>query len=132
MVTEITDPDWEPIMKIASAIITEKGGRTSHAAIVSRELGIPAVVGTGNALSKLKTGQMITVDTSNGTAGNVYDGRLEWQEKIHDITTLRNQNKSLYEHRLAGERFYIFFYSKQRRRFGARGIHHCFQYKSSS
>jgi pyruvate, water dikinase len=88
LVTEITDPDWEPIMKIASAIITEKGGRTSHAAIVSRELGIPAVVGTGNALSKLKTGQMITVDTSSGTAGNVFDGKLEWQEKVHDITTL--------------------------------------------
>ncbi len=88
LVTEITDPDWEPIMKMASAIVTEKGGRTSHAAIVSRELGIPAVVGTGNALSKLKTGQMITVDTSNGTAGNVYEGKLEWQEKIHDITTL--------------------------------------------
>ena len=88
LVTEITDPDWEPIMKIASAIITEKGGRTSHAAIVSRELGIPAVVGTGNALSKLKTGQMITVDTSNGTAGNVYEGKLEWQEKVHDVTSL--------------------------------------------
>lgn len=88
LVTEITDPDWEPIMKIASAIITEKGGRTSHAAIVSRELGIPAVVGTGNALSKLKTRQVVTVDTSNGTAGNVYEGKLEWQEKIHDITTL--------------------------------------------
>src|SRR3989339_56932 len=88
LVTEITDPDWEPIMKIASAIITEKGGRTSHAAIVSRELGIPAVVGTGNALSKLKTGQMITVDTSSGTAGNVFDGKLEWQEEVHDITTL--------------------------------------------
>lgn len=88
LVTEITDPDWEPIMKIASAIITEKGGRTSHAAIVSRELGIPAVVGTGNALSKLKTGQMITVDTSSGTTGNVFDGKLEWQEKVHDITTL--------------------------------------------
>lgn len=75
-------------MKIASAIITEKGGRTSHAAIVSRELGIPAVVGTGNALSILKTGQMITVDTSSGTAGNVFDGKLEWQEEVHDITTL--------------------------------------------
>ena len=90
LVTEITDPDWEPIMKIASAIITEKGGRTSHAAIVSRELGIPAVVGTGNALSKLKTGQMITVDTSSGTSGNVFDGKLEWQEEVHDITSLPN------------------------------------------
>ena len=88
LVTEITDPDWEPIMKIASAIITEKGGRTSHAAIVSRELGIPAVVGTGDALSKLKTGQMITVDTSSGTSGNVFDGKLEWQEEVHDITSL--------------------------------------------
>ena len=88
LVTEITDPDWEPIMKIASAIITEKGGRTSHAAIVSRELGIPAVIGTGNALSKLKTGDMITVDTSSGTTGKVFEGKLEWQEKVHDITTL--------------------------------------------
>src|SRR3989344_2506759 len=88
LVTEITDPDWEPIMKIASAIITEKGGRTSHAAIVSRELGIPAVIGTGNALSKLKTGDMITVDTSSGTTGKVFEGTLEWQEKVHDITTL--------------------------------------------
>jgi pyruvate,water dikinase len=88
LVTEITDPDWEPIMKIASAIITEKGGRTSHAAIVSRELGIPAVVGTGNALSKLKTGEVITVDTSNGTAGNVFKGKLEWKEEVRDITSL--------------------------------------------
>ncbi|MEK7635215.1 MAG: phosphoenolpyruvate synthase [Patescibacteria group bacterium] len=88
LVTEITDPDWEPIMKIASAIITEKGGRTSHAAIVSRELGIPAVVGTGNALSKLKTGQLVTVDTSSGTAGNVFEGKLEWTEEAHDITNI--------------------------------------------
>lgn len=88
LVTEITDPDWEPIMKIASAIVTEKGGRTSHAAIVSRELGIPAVVGSGNALSKLITGQVITVDTSSGTAGNIYDGKLEWTENVRDITAL--------------------------------------------
>ncbi len=92
LVTEITDPDWEPIMKIASAIITEKGGRTSHAAIVSRELGIPAVIGTGNALSKLKTGEIITVDTSSGTTGKVYEGKLEWQEKVHDITSLPHTN----------------------------------------
>lgn len=88
LVTEITDPDWEPIMKIASAIITEKGGRTSHAAIVSRELGIPAVIGTGNALSKLKNGEMVTVDTSSGTVGKVFEGKLEWQEKVHDITSI--------------------------------------------
>ncbi len=88
LVTEITDPDWEPIMKMASAIITEKGGRTSHAAIVSRELGIPAVIGTGNALSKLKTGQEITVDTSSGTVGKVYEGELEWQETVHDVSQL--------------------------------------------
>ncbi len=86
LITEITDPDWEPIMKKASAIITEKGGRTSHAAIVSRELGIPAVIGTGNALSILKTGQVVTVDTSSGTAGNVFEGKLEWQEKTHDVS----------------------------------------------
>lgn len=88
LVTEITDPDWEPIMKMASAIITEKGGRTSHAAIVSRELGIPAVIGTGDALSKLKTGDLITVDTSSGTAGYVYEGKLEWQEKVHDVSSV--------------------------------------------
>ncbi len=88
LVTEITDPDWEPIMKMASAIITEKGGRTSHAAIVSRELGIPAVIGTGDALSKLKTGDLITVDTSSGTVGLVYEGKLEWQEKVHDVSSV--------------------------------------------
>lgn len=88
LVTEITDPDWEPIMKIASAIITEKGGRTSHAAIVSRELGIPAVIGTGNALSLIKTGDVITVDTSSGTVGKIFEGKLEWNEVVHDITSI--------------------------------------------
>ena len=88
LVAEITDPDWEPIMKIASAIVTEKGGRTSHAAIVSRELGIPAIVGTGDALSKLKNGQLVTVDTSSGTVGSVFEGKLEWTEKAYDITNI--------------------------------------------
>jgi len=84
LVTDMTDPDWEPIMKIASAIVTDKGGRTSHAAIVSRELGIPCVVGSGNATRKIKTGQTITVDTTSSD-GVVYDGALEFKTIEHDI-----------------------------------------------
>ncbi len=74
LVTTMTDPDWEPIMKMASAIVTDKGGRTSHAAIVSRELGLPAIVGSGNATKVLKTGMLVTVDTT-GSAGIVTAGK---------------------------------------------------------
>ncbi len=87
LITDMTDPDWEPIMKIASAIITDKGGRTSHAAIVSRELGIPCVVGSVNATKKIKTGQMITVDTT-GSEGFVYDGSLKFEIIEHDVKKL--------------------------------------------
>lgn len=76
LVTEMTDPDWEPVMKLASAIITDKGGRTCHAAIVARELGIPAVVGCKDATKILKTGQQVTVDCSQGEQGFVYEGLL--------------------------------------------------------
>lgn len=85
LVTEITDPDWEPIMKIATAIVTEKGGRTSHAAIVSRELGIPAVVGAADALAKIKTGDIITVDASLGDVGRVYAGEVKFEKKTYDL-----------------------------------------------
>ncbi len=85
LVTEITDPDWEPIMKIASAIVTEKGGRTSHAAIVSRELGIPAIVGAKDARKKIKNGKHITCDTTSGTTGKIYEGELEWEETEHKL-----------------------------------------------
>lgn len=78
LVTEMTDPDWEPIMKIASAIITNKGGRTCHAAIVSRELGIPAIVGTGNGVEILKNYSEITVSCAEGERGFVYEGRCEF------------------------------------------------------
>lgn len=88
LVTKITDPDWEPIMKKASAIITERGGRTSHAAIVSRELGIPAVIGSPDAMKLIKTGDVITVDTSSGTVGSVYKGKLEWKETVHRISSI--------------------------------------------
>ena len=84
LVTDMTDPDWEPIMKIASAIVTDKGGRTSHAAIVSRELGIPAVVGTENATKKIKTGDLITVDTT-GSEGLIYKGILKFKVIEQDV-----------------------------------------------
>ena len=85
LVTEITDPDWEPIMKIASAIVTDAGGRTSHAAIVSRELGIPAVVGTGTATKVLTTGMDVTVSCSEGEVGKIYKGLLKFTHKQHNL-----------------------------------------------
>lgn len=87
LVTDMTDPDWEPIMKIASAIVTDKGGRTSHAAIVSRELGIACIVGAGNATKKIKTGQIITVDTT-GAEGYVFNRALKFKVIDHDIKKL--------------------------------------------
>jgi pyruvate,water dikinase len=77
LVTKTTDPDWVPIMKRAVAIITDHGGRTSHAAIVSRELGVPAIVGTGNGTYVLHTGQDVTISCAEGDTGFVYDGLSE-------------------------------------------------------
>ncbi|MEK7190233.1 MAG: phosphoenolpyruvate synthase [Patescibacteria group bacterium] len=85
LVTEITDPDWEPIMKIASAIVTDKGGRTSHAAIVSRELGIPCIVGAGTSTKVLKNRQGVTVDSSGGQVGNVYEGIIPFKIIEHHL-----------------------------------------------
>ncbi|MDD3531369.1 MAG: phosphoenolpyruvate synthase [Candidatus Pacebacteria bacterium] len=87
LVTTMTDPDWEPIMKMASAIVTDKGGRTSHAAIVSRELGLPAIVGSGNATRVLKTGSLVTVDTT-GSAGIVTAGKAKITTKEHSLGKL--------------------------------------------
>jgi pyruvate,water dikinase len=78
LVTSMTDPDWEPIMKIASAIVTNKGGRTCHAAIVSRELGIPCVIGTGNGDEVIKSGEEVTVSCCEGETGHVYKGLLKY------------------------------------------------------
>jgi pyruvate,water dikinase len=85
LVTGMTDPDWVPIMKRAAAIVTDHGGRTSHAAIVSRELGVPALVGTGDATTVLKDGQDVTVSTAEGETGHVYDGILEYEERDLDL-----------------------------------------------
>ena len=88
LVTEMTSPDWVPIMKKASGIITNRGGRTSHAAIVSRELGLPAIVGTNQGTSKLKGGQEITLSCAEGETGFIYEGAAEFEEKEIDTTTL--------------------------------------------
>ncbi len=88
LVTEMTDPDWEPIMKLASAIVTERGGRTCHAAIVARELGVPAVVGAQGAMEVLKTGMEITVSCAEGDVGYVYDGVLDYEVERIEISNL--------------------------------------------
>lgn len=82
LVADMTDPDWEPIMKLASAIVTNRGGRTCHAAIIARELGIPAVVGTGDATSALADGRDVTVSCAEGESGFVYDGILPFDEVV--------------------------------------------------
>ena len=85
LVTEMTDPDWVPIMRLAAAIITDEGGKTAHAAIISRELGIPCIVGTQNATKLIKTGQMITVDCTQWLEGRVYPGRVPVAIKRYDL-----------------------------------------------
>jgi len=88
LVTDKTDPDWQPIMKKAAAIITNRGGRTCHAAIVSRELGVPAIVGTEHGTEALKDGQMVTVSCAEGDTGFVYDGELPFEVKRTSLKTL--------------------------------------------
>ena len=89
LITEKTDPDWEPIMKIASAIVTNRGGRTAHAAIVARELGIPAIVGTEHGTENVKTGIDVTVSCSEGEVGNVYKGKLKYEVHKLNLKTLK-------------------------------------------
>jgi len=89
LVTQMTDPDWEPVMKKAAAIITDSGGRTCHAAIVSRELGVPAIVGTKNASHVLKDKQLVTVSCAQGENGYVYQGDLPFQIKKINLKKLR-------------------------------------------
>ncbi|KPK27887.1 MAG: phosphoenolpyruvate synthase [Desulfobacterales bacterium SG8_35_2] len=88
LVTDMTDPDWEPIMKIAGAIVTNRGGRTCHAAIISRELGIPCVIGTTDATDIIKTGQDITVSSAEGETGYIYEGLLDFEIEKLDLGEL--------------------------------------------
>ncbi len=94
LVTHMTDPDWEPYMKLASAIVTNEGGRTSHAAIISRELGIPAVVGADGATSKIKHGQTVTVSCSEGEIGHVYAGKLPFRIDRTNLKEIKRPDKT--------------------------------------
>ncbi|MEX2573936.1 MAG: phosphoenolpyruvate synthase [Balneolaceae bacterium] len=88
LITEITNPDWDPVLRKASAIVTNSGGRTSHAAIVARELGAVAVVGAEGATEKIRDGQDITVSCTDGPEGRIYEGQLKWDEKVIDMEAM--------------------------------------------
>ncbi|MBT4653426.1 MAG: phosphoenolpyruvate synthase, partial [Thiotrichales bacterium] len=88
LVTDMTDPDWEPVMKLASAIITNRGGRTCHAAIIARELGVPAIVGTGNATELLKNSDEVTASCAEGDTGKVYQGKLSFEHTFSEVSNL--------------------------------------------
>ena len=89
LLTEITNPDWDPVLKRAAAIITTKGGRTSHAAIVARELGTLALVGAEGAFKALQTGDLVTLSNASGKLGIIYEGQLKWKEALHDFRGLQ-------------------------------------------
>lgn len=88
LISDMTDPDWEPVMKRASAIVTNRGGRTCHAAIIARELGIPAVVGCGDATKTIKDGDLVTVSCAEGDSGFVYEGLLPFEHEYLDVETM--------------------------------------------
>jgi pyruvate,water dikinase len=88
LVSDMTDPDWEPVMKRAAAIVTNRGGRTCHAAIIARELGIPAVVGCGDATAAIADGDVVTVSCAEGDTGVVYEGRLDFEQQQIELSAL--------------------------------------------
>lgn len=90
LVTDMTDPDWEPVMKKAAAIVTNRGGRTCHAAIIARELGIPAIVGCGDATDVLKDGQVVTVSCAEGDTGRAYEGKLDFEHQTNNVESMPN------------------------------------------
>jgi pyruvate,water dikinase len=95
LITDMTDPDWEPIMKIATAIITNKGGRTCHAAIISRELGVPCIVGTGDGTEKLKGVSEVTASCAEGEVGNVYEGILKYDVKRINLESMERPKTNI-------------------------------------
>jgi len=93
LITDITDPDWEPVMKISAGIVTNRGGRTCHAAIIARELGIPAIVGAGNATETIKDGQLATLSCVEGDVGTLYEGELKFEHHEYEVKTQKLKTK---------------------------------------
>ncbi|MGZ3873329.1 MAG: phosphoenolpyruvate synthase [Mucilaginibacter sp.] len=93
LVADTTSPDWDPVLKKVAGIVTNKGGRTSHAAIIARELGVAAIVGTGNATLNIKDGETITLSCAEGKTGNVYRGKLKWNEQVKKVKDIRLPEK---------------------------------------
>ncbi len=123
LVTQTTDPDWVPIMKRAAAIVTDHGGRTSHAAIVSRELGLPAVVGTENATEVLHDEQQVTVSCAEGEEGFIYEGTADFEfERDRFFQGAGNQDRRDAQSRQPGGSLPLVAHSRRRRRVGAHGV----------
>ena len=125
LVTDMTDPDWEPIMKKASAIITNKGGRTCHAAIVAREMGVPAIVGCGNVTDLLDTGMEVTASCCEGDTGIIYNGIIPFREGRDDARRYaRVKTPDHAQCSQPGPRLQVRRPAERRRGFGARRVHH--------
>ena len=133
LVTDKTDPDWEPTMKKAAAIVTNRGGRTCHAAIVSRELGLPAVVGTERGTELLRDGQNVTVSGAEGDTGFVYEGLLDFDVQRQDLRECdRPENPDHDERRQSRRGVPTFLSAQRRRRPRPRGIHHLYLHQGPS
>jgi phosphohistidine swiveling domain-containing protein len=133
LVTDKTDPDWEPIMKKAAAIITNRGGRTCHAAIVSRELGVPAIVGTDHGTDLLKDGQLVTVSCAEGDTGFVYEGRLPFEVASHEprAAGVIRRTKVMMNVGNPEEAFTPIVHPERRRRTGPHGVYHLQHHQDS-
>ena len=125
LVADMTDPDWEPVMKRAAAIVTNRGGRTCHAAIIARELGIPAVVGCGDATQRVREGQEVTVSCAEGDTGYVYEGLLEFERKQIELDSLPEDRREDHDEcRQPRPRVRLRQHSASRRGPGTARIHH--------
>ena len=125
LVADMTDPDWEPIMKRAAAIVTNRGGRTCHAAIIARELGIPAVVGTGDATDALSDGLEVTVSCADGETGFIYEGLLDFSvEETAHRPAARGPGQDHDERRHPGTGIHLRAAAEPRRGPGPAGVHH--------